>query len=125
VIYARGMGAADHLPGPPKGLRPAQRRLWREIVAAFELETHHLRILASACFELDRAEAAEETIATEGEYLTNARSHAVKPHPAGQVARSARLAAARLLRELGLEDDVQVDVRRLSRSRGYGRNNRR
>jgi phage terminase small subunit len=119
------MTMPDRLPTAPKGLRAAQRRLWREIVAGFELENHHLRILEAACREPDRAEAAEEHIAAEGEYLTNARSKAVKPHPAGQVARSARLAAARLLRELGLQDDVQVDVRRLSRSRGYGRGNRR
>jgi phage terminase small subunit len=119
------MTSPDRLPPAPKGLRTAQRRLWREIVASFELEDHHLRILEAACRELDRAEAAEDTIAAEGEYITNERSKAVKPHPAGQVARSARLAAARLLRELGLEDDVHVDVRRLSRSRGYGRNDRR
>jgi phage terminase small subunit len=119
------MTTANQLPTPPKGLRSAQRRLWREVVEGFELETHHLRILEAACRELDSAEAAEEELARVGEYITNERSKAVKPHPAGQVARSARLAAARLLRELGLEDDVQVDVRRLARSRGYGRNNRR
>jgi phage terminase small subunit len=105
-------------PKPPKGLQSAQRRLWAAIVEAFELEDHHLRTLESACRELDRAERAEAAIAEQGEYVED-RYGAPKAHPAVAVARSSRLAAARLLRELGLEDDVQVDVRRLPRSRGY------
>jgi phage terminase small subunit len=105
-------------PKPPKGLQPGQRRLWAAVVEAFELEDHHLRTLESACRELDRAEQAEQVIATDGEYVTD-RYGNPKAHPAIAVARSSRLAAARLLRELGLEDDVQVDVRRLPRSRGY------
>jgi phage terminase small subunit len=105
-------------PKPPKGLQPGQRRLWSGVVEAFELEAHHLRTLESACRELDRAERAEARVAEDGEYVLDRYSNP-KAHPAVAVARSSRLAAARLLRELGLEDDVQVDVRRLPRSRGY------
>jgi phage terminase small subunit len=107
---------------PPKGLRLAQRRLWKAVIAAYECEAHHLAILEAACRELDRAERAEAMIASDGEYLTD-RYGGTKAHPAVAVSRSSRLAAARLLRELGLDlDDESV---RLPRSSSYARYDRR
>jgi phage terminase small subunit len=94
------------------------------VVEAFQLERHHLAVLEGACRELDRAERAEAAIAEQGEYVTD-RYGAPKQHPAVAVARSSRLAAARLLRELGLEDDVTVNTARLARTRGYRAYDRR
>ena len=107
---------------PPKGLRPASRRLWVATIAAFEVEAHHRAILEAACRELDRAERAEELIAADGEYLED-RYGNPKAHPALAVARSSRLAAARLLRELGL--DLDDEAPRLPRSAAYQRYDRR
>lgn len=106
----------------PKGLRPASRRLWMATTAAFECEGHHLAILEAVCRELDRAERAEELIAIEGEYISD-RYDAPKAHPALAVARSSRLAAARLLRELGL--DLEDEAPRLPRSTSYRSYDRR
>jgi hypothetical protein len=108
---------------PPKGLRLASRRLWKATIAAYECEPHHLTILEAACRELDRAERAEEMICVDGgEYLSD-RYGSPKAHPALAVARSSRLAAARLLRELGL--DLDDDAVRLPRSASYRTYDRR
>jgi phage terminase small subunit len=109
------------MPGQrsPAGLKPAAKAVWRSVVDGYELERHHLAVLEAACRELDRAAAAEELLADQGEYLTD-RYGGKKVHPAVAVARSSRLAAARLLRELGLQDEGTEQVR-LPRTRGYGR----
>ena len=112
-------------PGPakaPKGLRWAQRRLWRATTAAYACEPHHLAILEAALRELDRAERAEEMIAADGEYVRD-RYDNPKAHPALAVARSSRLAATRMFRELGL--DLDDDAVRLPRSRAYQSYDRR
>ena len=106
----------------PKGLQPASRRLWRATIAAYACEPHHLAILEAACRELDRAERAEAMIRRDGEYLKD-RYGSPKAHPALAVARSSRLAVARLLRELGL--DLDDDTVRLPRSRSYQTYDRR
>jgi hypothetical protein len=115
-------GPSGPPPKPPKGLRPASRRLWRATIAAYACEPHHLAILEAACRELDRAERAEAMIAADGEYTLD-RYRSPKAHPALAVARSSRLAAARLLRELGL--DLDDDAVRLPRSRSYQTYDRR
>jgi hypothetical protein len=109
-------------PGkPPKGLRLNQRRLWRSVIASYEVESHHLAILEAACRELDRAEEAEQMIADDGAYQRD-RYGGRKAHPALAVARSSRLAAARLLRELGLDlDDESVRLPRSAAYRAYDR----
>jgi phage terminase small subunit len=67
----------------------------------FTLDPHELATLEGACRELDRAHAAERALASAGEYVTD-RYGSPKQHPAVQVARSSRLAAARLVQALGL-----------------------
>jgi hypothetical protein len=67
----------------------------------FTLDPHELATLESACRELDRAHAAEQALARAGEYVTD-RYGAPEQHPAVQVARSSRLAAARLVQAIGL-----------------------
>jgi phage terminase small subunit len=71
------------------------------VVSVFVLDAHALATLESACRELDRAQAAERVLATAGEFTTD-RYGSPKQHPAVQVARSSRLAAARLVQALGL-----------------------
>jgi len=57
----------------------------------------------SACRELDRAHAAEQALTRAGEFVLD-RYQQAKAHPAIAVARSSRLAAARLVQALGLPD---------------------
>jgi hypothetical protein len=97
---AGSVRAADP-PPTPEDLGPAGRRLWSAVTEVFILDPHTVATLESACRELDRAHAAELALAQAGEYLTD-RYGSPKQHPAVQVARSSRLAAARLVQALGL-----------------------
>ena len=88
-------------PPTPEDFGPAGRRLWGAVTETFILDPHQLATLESAARELDRAHAAERALATAGEYVTD-RYGSPKQHPAIAVARSSRLAAARLVEALGL-----------------------
>jgi phage terminase small subunit len=89
---------------PPGDLGDAGRALWASIAARWQVEGRHVPVLLAACREHDRAEQAEATVRAQGAYVTD-RYGGLKAHPAVGVARSSRLAVARLLRALELDDD--------------------
>ena len=94
----------------PGHLRPATRKWWREVIATFELEEHHRRILLLACESWDRGEAAREALAEHGMvYLDRFASPKARPEVA--IERDSRIAFARLLRELGLDIDEPAESR--------------
>ncbi len=105
---------------PPRHLSPASRRLWSSVVADFALEADPaaLRLLTLACEASDRAEQARKLLDAEGIVVTSARGDR-RPHPAVAIERDARIATARLLRELGLEGLADGPETRLPR-RGDG-----
>src|SRR5262249_27014789 len=79
----------------------AMQAWWRSVVRDYELEAHHLRLLELAADCWDRIVMARETILREGLTITSASG--AKTHPAVGVERDARLAFARLVRELDLD----------------------
>jgi hypothetical protein len=91
----------ERMSKAPSDLGEAGRELWATVTGSHELAPHLLVVLGSACRELDRAAAAEHAAAADP-WQTD-RYGAQKPHPGVAVARSSRLAAARLLRQLDLE----------------------
>jgi P27 family predicted phage terminase small subunit len=97
------------LPRPPTHLSAAARRLWRATVEGYELERHHLELLERACRALDHAIEAEEIIRRDG--LVVDGRYGVRAHPAVAIARDARVAFARLLREIDLEGVAAADPR--------------
>lgn len=46
--------ARPTMPAAPHHLSPVARKFWRSVLAEYELEPHHLAILAAACEALDR-----------------------------------------------------------------------
>jgi hypothetical protein len=88
-------------PPLPENLGPVGAGLWRAVIDVFVVDAHTLATLESACRELDRAHAAEQALARAGEFVLD-RYQQAKAHPAIAVARSSRLAAARLVQALGL-----------------------
>lgn len=104
-------------PKPPAHLRPPTAKWWGEVVAEYDLEGHHLRLLTLASEALDRCEQAREIIAAEGITLRTDGGGA-KAHPAIAVERDSRLAFARLLRELALDGPEQAS--RPPRTPDYG-----
>jgi phage terminase small subunit len=95
--------SAPKTPRPPANLSREAREVWTATCREFDLEAHHLAILRAACRELSRAEEAETIVGRDGLILKTPRGDS-KPHPAAGVARNARIAAARLLRELALDE---------------------
>ena len=91
----------DDAPAPSHLVRSAE--LWRSVVADFVLDTHQLELLLRLCEASDLADLARQQVAAEG-LTTTDRYGQVKAHPAVNIERDARIAVARLVRELRLED---------------------
>ncbi len=99
------MKAKPKPPTAPKHLKAATKRWWLSVVADYELEPHHLRLLTLAAESWDRCTQAREVLATEGLTFDD-RFNQPKSRPEVAVERDCRLAFARLLRELSLDDST-------------------
>lgn len=91
-------------PRPPRHLQPATRRWFASVVDGYELEEHHVRLLTLAGEAWDRCGQARQAIATHGLTFTD-RLGNVRARPEVSIERDARLAFARLVRELDLDVD--------------------
>ena len=94
----------------PKHLSEASRTWWAVIMAEYELEVHHARLLTLAAEAWDRGVEARETVAKDGAYYLN-KSEEPRSHPAVAVERDSRIAYARLVRELDLDGYPEPDTR--------------
>jgi phage terminase small subunit len=114
-------------PPPPAHLSPSARYWWQTTVDRYVLEEHHVRLLQLCCEAWDRSQKARAQIDAEG--LTVAGREGVKPHPCIAIERDARLAVARLVRELDLDVGPPVSERAgpvgLFSNRRGGRNARK
>lgn len=93
---------SSKIPTPPKTLGDAGRKHWRAILGAFTLEIPAMRLLETACQELDRAAAADAIVATDGLVIEGdgGKRHA---HPAALIGRDARASFLRLTKALHLD----------------------
>jgi hypothetical protein len=89
---------------PPSHLRPATGAWFAAVLADYELEEHHLRLLTLAGESWDRGQQAREVLDREGLTYTD-RFGAPRIQPEVAVERDARIAFARLVRELSLNDE--------------------
>lgn len=94
----------EQLPKPPKHLSRRMQAYWRAIVSDFLLAPHQLELLRRTCEAADRADEARELLDKQGLTVTD-RYGQTKPHPAVNIERDARLALARLIRELALSPE--------------------
>jgi P27 family predicted phage terminase small subunit len=108
---------------PPAHLSPSARQWWETTVETYVLQEHHLRLLQLACEAWDRAQEARERLNREGLTVQGAEG-GLKAHPAVGIERDARLAVARLVRELDLDTEPPVPERvgpfPLASNRGRG-----
>ena len=95
---------------PPKHLKPDTRLWWESVQREYVLEPHHVRILTLASEAWDRCTQAREVIDREGLTYID-RFEAPKARPEVAIERDARLAFARLIRELNLDIDEPAESR--------------
>src|SRR5215213_55059 len=92
-------------PKTPQHLQPETRAWFDHVAAEYVLEQHHLRLLTLACEAWDRGVAAREAIEKHG-LTTEDRFGFPRPRPEVAIERDARIAFARLCRELDLDAEA-------------------
>ena len=96
---------------PPKHLKPATAEWFAVVMRDYSLEDHHIRLLTLAGEAWDRGQEAREAIAEHGLTFTD-RFKAPHARPEIAIERDARIAFARLLRELCLDIDPPAESAR-------------
>src|SRR5262245_4699841 len=94
----------------PAHLRPATRDWFAAVLADYELEEHHTRLLTLAGEAWDRGQQAREVLDREGLTYTD-RFGAPRLRPEAGIERDSRIAFARLVRELSLDVEPPSDSR--------------
>jgi phage terminase small subunit len=94
----------------PVHLADATRKWWAALVSTYDLEPHHLRLLQLAGEAWDRCAQAREAIGRLGLTFEDSGG-APRPRPEIAIERDARLAFARLIRELDLDVDAPSSTR--------------
>lgn len=95
----------------PAHLSKPTRAWWRAVLAEYQLADHHVRLLTLAAEAWDRAQGSRELIAAEGMTSRDAKTGAPRKHPAVSIEENARIAFARLIRELDLDGDPIPETR--------------
>jgi P27 family predicted phage terminase small subunit len=97
-------------PTAPAHLEPATRAWWASVIGDYQLEDHHLRLLQLACEAWDRSQQAREILAVDGVVFRDDRGN-VRAHPAITIEKDARIAFARLVREMDLDTEPPPSTR--------------
>jgi hypothetical protein len=84
------------IPKAPSGVGPAGRRLWRAVLADFELAEHEMTLLRQAVHVADACDELQKVVDEEGP-LTPTRLGDVKTNPALVELRQQRIVLARLI----------------------------
>lgn len=95
-------------PTPPPHLRPETASWWQAVVDEYELEPHHHRLLRLACEAWDSGQSARESIALHSAVYVD-RFGQPRARPEVAIERDARIAFARLMRELALDVEGPAD----------------
>jgi P27 family predicted phage terminase small subunit len=87
---------------PPPHLSKETAAWWADVLAEYDFEGHHIKLLTKACEAFDRSEQARKAILKHGLTFDDRFG---SPHARPEVAieRDSRLAFARLVREIGMD----------------------
>ena len=99
------------LPEAPGHLSAAARAWWAQVVEAYQLESHHVRLLQLAAEAWDSKEEARERVARDGAVFID-RFGQPRQHPSVRIEERASMRFTRLVRELDLEAEVHPGYRR-------------
>jgi hypothetical protein len=122
-------GMGDRVPNAPKGLGSVGRRLWRDVASVCEMRVDEEQTLGVACRMADDLARLEDALSTSEVWVKGSKGQEAL-NPLFAEVRQARLALARLLKDLGIaevEDDSLEKSslgRRLAGVRWHGSNER-
>jgi len=92
------------MPHAPKHLQLQTRQWWMQVVRENELKESHRRILTLAGEAWDRSAQARRVLEQDGLTYKD-RFGQPRPRPEVAIEKDAKLLFARLLREIGVEDE--------------------
>jgi phage terminase small subunit len=95
---------------PPNHLSSPAKAWFSSVIADYDLEPHHVRLLTAAAELWDRGEQARKVIGKEGLTFVD-RFGQPRERPEVGIERNSRLAFAKLLREMNLDIDPPSDSR--------------
>jgi hypothetical protein len=104
--FRKAVGA----PQPPKHLTPATRAWFASVCEEYELDEHHLRLLALAGESWDRGQQARTELEKHGITYVD-RFGAPRKRPEVSIESESRIAFARILREIDLDCAPPPDSR--------------
>lgn len=96
----------------PRHLSAEAAAWWQAVTADYALEAHHLKLLQAACEAWDTMQTARRALAQHGGLTFEDASGNIKAHPAVAMQRDARVAFARLVRELDLDMGAPAEAPR-------------
>jgi phage terminase small subunit len=105
---------------PPAHLHTTTKKWFAAVLKDYELDGHHIRLLTLAAEAWDQAQTAREVLDRDGQTFTD-RFGQPKERPEVGILQNARIAFARLLRELALDGDSSPEAPRPPRTADYGR----
>ncbi len=94
-------------PRAPAGLGAAGRKLWREVLADFELAPDGLSLLTAACRTVNELERLHQAIVC-AEVMTTGSAGQPVANPLFAEARAHRATLAKLIAQLALPDEDDV-----------------
>jgi P27 family predicted phage terminase small subunit len=89
----------------PDHLSPAMRAWWGSVLDEIALEPHRMHLLRLAAEAWDRCQGAREQLLRDGTTFVD-KNGDPRAHPLIAVERDARIAFARLVRDLGLDEPI-------------------
>lgn len=90
-------------PRAPAHLSKEVTKWWKSVVSEYDLEPHQLRLLQSAAEAWDRMQQARRALDEHGSLTFTGANGEPKTRPEVAIERDARVAYARLVRELDLD----------------------
>ncbi len=101
----------------PQHLEKETRKFWRQVLKSYDLEEHHKKILTLACKAWDRSEQARRLLDDEGVTYQD-RFGQPKSRPEVKIEKDSRNDFRLLMRELGLDIEVQENPGKIPRIKG-------
>ena len=96
------------VPRSPAGLGSRGKRLWKAILADFELGTTETEVLTLACRTLDRISALEDDLKHAPSIVLGSQGQP-RPYPLAAELRAEVLLAGKLITQLGIPTDLDPE----------------